>query len=421
MTETKKPLKWTARGIEALTVADRTDFTDPDTKGLVLRVTPTGSKTWSVLYRRKGDSKKRRVWIGEFPGVGLSQAREEAAKIRVQVNLRQDPANEAAAIKKADTVGELLDLFIEQHPRPDAAWTKECARLFNKDVRPLIGAVKLPDLARSHVRQVIEAVKARGATTTVNRTHAALRKAFSWAVKEDRLPLNPALNLATNIEEKTKSRALAVDEIAQFWRGLDAAPMGPKLRNALRLVLITGQRPGEVAGARKAEIDLAASTWLIPNTRTKNKQPHLVPLSPLAKAIFTAAISEAGDGEFVFPTRPRHGKGLARTVALKTDALSHAMNGALEKLGLSANPASPHDLRRTVATHMARLGVPESHVGRVLNHRTEARRTITSKVYITHDFLPEKKQALDTWAAELQRLIADREDAPNVVELRAQG
>ena len=119
--EAKPVLKWTARGIEALSVLVRTDFTDPDCKGLTLRVTPSGKKTWSFLYVRKTDGKKRRVEIGHFPDMPLANARDRANEFRKEVRAKKDPAGEVAANKRAETVIELLDQYILQHPKPKAA------------------------------------------------------------------------------------------------------------------------------------------------------------------------------------------------------------------------------------------------------------------------------------------------------------
>jgi integrase len=411
--------KWTMRHLESLAVARRTDFVDPDTSGLLLRVTPTGTKTWSVLYNRKSDGKKRRVTLGDFRSLSLAAARAKALQIRHEVWSGKDPAGTVAEYKRAESVGQLLDEFIKKHPRPDAIWTRECKRIFDKDVCPLIGDVKLPDLSRVHVRAVIEAVQSRGVTTTVNRTLAALRRALTWAVSKDLLATNPALNLATDIIEEAKDRALSADEIAKFWRGLDGVPMGLKSKLALKIILVTGQRPGEVCGVEKSEVDLISMTWTIPSRRSKNRQTHVVPVSRLAADLFRQALEVSGDSDFVFSSRPRQGLGLGLTRSMQAHALSHAMRNALPALGLAGYPATPHDLRRTVATHMALIGVADRIVGRVLNHGTELRRTITSRVYIQHDYRLEKTQALEAWARELERLIESEAPRPTVLELRA--
>jgi integrase len=419
MVDKRQVLKWTARAIEAFAVSKRTDIVDPETKGLVLRITPNGTKTWSLVYNRKGDGKKRRLTLGEYQRLGLSDARAMAEVRRGEISAGADPAAKVAEYFKAETVSELLDHFLRLHPQPNAAWTLNCKRMFGKDVRPIIGHIKLPDLARSHVRQVIERVRSRGVTVTVNRTHAALRRAFSWAVSKDLMVTNPALNMATDIQERSKVRALSPKEIQVMWSALDKTNMSEKSRIALRLVLVTGQRPGEVCGARKSELDLDNGDWIIPSKRAKNKQEHFVPLSKLAIELFRQAASLSPDSDHVFSSRPRSGVGLNHTVAMQAHALSHAMRDSLETLGLSDNPATPHDMRRTAATHMARLGISDRVVGRILNHGTELRRTITQQVYIHHNFAMEKRNALEAWASEVELIIGKRKLADNVLPLRA--
>ncbi len=428
MTLEKPKVAWNTKGLEALAVASRSDFTDPKTEGLSLRVTPSGGKSWSLLYVRKSDGKKRRVTIGDFGAdhqglIGLAEARQRAVALRAAINRGLDPAEAKAAEKRAETVSQLLDLFIEHHPRPNASWTKECNRIFKVNVKPLIGDIKLPSLTRQHVRQVVKAMKERGVTTAVNRTLAALRRALSWGVSEDMLTSNPAQNLVTEVEEKPKDRALSIAEVKAFWDGLDnpETSMSQKSRLALKLILVTGQRPGEVCGAARSELDLAGKIWTIPSGRAKNKRLHAVPLSDLAMELFQQALqlSASDKSDFVFTSRPRKGIGLDLTEPMQSHALSHSMRGALDRLGLKDTPASPHDLRRTAASHMARLGFRDSIVSKVLNHSLEQKRSITGRVYIRHDFLTEKKVALDAWASEMTRILIGQSAASNVVELRA--
>lgn len=420
---TNKAISWTDRGLVAVKVKDRTDFTDPEGNGLVLRVTPNGNKTWALVYRRKSDGKKGRVTIGSFGDAKgqykLKAARDRAITLRSEVIAGRDPGLEAATIRKSETVSELLDAFIANHRKPDALWTLESKRKFEKDVKPLIGHVKLPDLNRQHIRAVLKRVADRNAKATVNRTLATIRRALSWAVQEDLLTVNPAAGIVTGIEESPKDRALSQNEIAAFWHGLDEAAMGERSKLALRLVLLTGQRPGEVCGILKTEIDLEAKTWTLPMARTKNRKLHVVPLHPLAVTLLKQAMALDPDSPFAFTTKSRDMATLSKLKSLDGHALSHAMRDSLEALGLSDNPATPHDLRRTTATHMARLGFTDTIVGKVLNHGTELRRTITARVYVQHDFFNEKKAALEAWGSELERIIGRREAVNNVLTLRA--
>jgi len=372
-----------------------------------------------MLYRRAGDGKKRRTTIGPWPQIGLAEARAKAAELKVRIHKGLDPAGDVTAYKKAETVDQLLDQFLANHPRPNASWTKEVTRIFTKDVRPIIGSVKLPDLTRAHVRGVLDRVRGRGATVTVNRTLAAVRRALSWAVTKDLLETNPAMNLPTDIEERHKERALSVQEIRGFWTGLETAKMSARSKIALRLVLVTGQRPGEVCGARRDELDLENAAWIIPADRTKNRKPHLVPLSPPAVQLFREAIDLGKGGECVFPSRPRSGTGKKHEKPLESHALSHAMRGELKSLELAKLPATPHDLRRTAASQMARLGISDRIVGRILNHGSELRRTITSQVYIHHDYAQEKRVALEAWASELIRIVSGESSPSNILPIGA--
>ncbi|MEO6608251.1 MAG: tyrosine-type recombinase/integrase [Aestuariivirga sp.] len=417
---------WTERGLLALKSQERKDYRDPSTDGLVLRVSPSGAKSWALIYRRKGDGYQRRFTIGAFgPGQGqftLAAARDEADKLWGEIARGKDPGQGKANVAKAETVAELLDLFIAKHKKPNAAWTKECARVFEKDVKPVIGHFKLPELTRPQVRQVLDRVEKRGATATVNRTLAAMRRALQWAVEQDMLTVNPATSIKTEIEEKPKDRALSEAEIKTFWAGLEDAetPIGQRVRIALKLVLLTGQRPGEVSGALKAELDMDAALWRLPEGRTKNGKAHTVPLHPLAVALFKEAMALDPDCPFVFCVRGRSvAKASATPQAMQSHALSKAMMRAQKDLGLSKAPATPHDLRRTAATHMARLGFQMAHVAAVLNHGLTSRRSITERVYVHHEFLPEKAAALMAWGNEVERLTGKTKPHSNVLAMRA--
>ena len=192
--------------------------------------------------------------------------------MRGEVIAKRDPGNEAATLRKAETVSDLLDAFIADHPKQGARWTLECERIFQREVKPVIGTVKLPELERHHVRTVLAKVKAREIPVAVNRTLAALRRALAWGTEQDLLKVNPAAGIKTNVIETPKDRALSQDEIAAFWQGLDKAAMSKTSKLALRLMLLTGQRPGEVCGILKSELDFETGIWTLPKERTKKSQ-----------------------------------------------------------------------------------------------------------------------------------------------------
>jgi integrase len=409
--------KFTARWIETVSVQTRADFTDPDVKGLALRVTPNGSKSWAYTYRRKSDGRKRRVTLGEFPAVSLHQARAKASGHRAAISEGADPASEKVAQKKVETVDQLLDRYLTDYAPAESKWTAEVRRIFKKDVRPAIGGHRITAVTKPDILAILNAVKDRGAGVTSNRTLAAVRKAFNWAVSEGYLQASPVQGISQRVKEQSRSRALTEVEICSFWTGLDNAKMAPGTKLALRIALVTGQRIGEVCGALKSEIDIDKAEWLIPARRVKNRRDHSVPLSPLAVKLFGQASKLSGESPFLFPSRPRS-KLVKRQQHLATHGVGHAMHDALKELGLANDPATPHDLRRTVASHLAAMGIGENVVARVLNHASEIGKTITGAVYIRHSFAAEKRHALEAWAFELGRIIGIGRGHHNVTAIK---
>jgi integrase len=248
------------------------------------------------------------------------------------------------------------------------------------------------------VLAVVNAVKDRGAGVAANRTKAVISKMFAWGVQEGHVETNPAKDIPRRAQELARERALNPSEIAAFWHGLDESGLSLPVKSALRLALVTGQRIGEVCNAEIGHLDLVKRVWNIPSSHTKNQKRHVVPLSPFAMDLFADAIKAGNGTKYVFPSTSATGH-------LEPHSLSTGMRRARASLGLADNPATPHDLRRTVATQMAGQGVPEDIVSRILNHAQGAKRTVTSTVYIQFDFMDEKRKAMDNWSARLQGII----------------
>jgi integrase len=404
--------KFTTRWIEAVRVDVRTDFIDPDNAGLILRVTPRGAKSWAFLYRRQGDQRRRRVTLGRFPVMGLKGARVAAAGYKEKIAAGADPAGAVQAHKQIETVDRLLDRYLADAPPASGKWTYEVNRIFQKDVRPTIGSMKIDSVKRTDILAILNAIKDRGAGISANRALAAVRRTFNWAVGEGYLSANPALGITLRVKEHARDRALSEAEIRAFWTGLDGARIADGTKLALRLALVTGQRIGEVCGAFKSELDIDRAEWQIPASRTKNRKSHFVPLSPLAVELFKLAMAISGGSKFVFPSRQRSG-------CLDPQGIARSMRGALKELGLEKNPATPHDLRRTVASHMAAMGIGENIVARVLNHASEIGKTITGAVYIRHSFAMEKRRALEAWALDLERITIGNDKTEGAIPLRS--
>ena len=409
-------MRLTSRWIETVRVVERTDFVDFDNPGLLLRVTPRGVKSWAYLYRRKGDGLRRMLTLGTFPRMGLKDAREAMVARRKAINDGADPAGGVQEAKKVETVDQMLDRYLKNKPPKSAKWRDEVVRIFNKDVRPAIGRLKVTAVTKGHIQAILNSIKDRGSEIAANRTQAALRRALNWAVAEGHIKVNPALGIEPRGEEKPRDRSLSEAEIRAFWTGLDSASMQPGTKLALRLALVTGQRIGEVCGAEQVDIDFDRAIWLIPAERSKNRREHSVPLSPMALQLFTEAMTIAGESRLVFPSRSAGP--LYREQPLDPHGVAHAMRRELPELGLQDDPATPHDLRRTAASNFAAMGIPESIIARLLNHTSEIGKTITGRSYIKHAFTAEKRHAFDAWASVLVDIIEGRRGAGKVVRLQ---
>jgi integrase len=186
---------------------------------------------------------------------------------------------------------------------------------------------------------------------------------------------------------------LTDEELKQLWIALpNALPRSKATQQIIKLCLLTGQRVGEVSGMHRNELDLNARTWTVPATRSKNKFPHEVPLSDLALAI----IRETKGKEYLFPDMDKDG-------ALTSNDVSKTIRRAQSRFGLAK--WTPHDLRRSLATGMQRLGISPIVIGHVLSHRSVTKAGVTLGVYGHYDYAREKCEALDLWVAHLDGIV----------------
>jgi integrase len=215
-------------------------------------------------------------------------------------------------------------------------------------------------------------------------------------------------------DEATRSRSLNSDEIKTLWSKLDTSEMAKATRIALKLLLTTGQRRGELTFAKWSHFDLDAKLWTIPaellktsHARKGNPDPHQVPLSPMAIKLLTELQTISADGTYLLPSHGRKKNDRPYSAGV----LTRAVHINRKHLGIAA--FTPHDLRRTAASFMTKLGIPRLHVEKVLNHSTGD----IAEVYDRHDYAAEKRIALERWAAHLTLVIAGKD---NVVPLPKQ-
>lgn len=406
-----------ARQVETLRASDkRQELRDGEVKGLILRVTPAGDKSWSVLYSRQPDGKKRRITIGAFPAFTLEKARGEALAVLASIARGEDPAGEKQT-KRAEqidslTFNVLADKWLEKHARPklNPRAVVEYERSIRTDLRPTIGAMAADAVTkRDLILKVRDKIAARGSLVHADHAISMVSRIYAWGVDEEYVDMNPAYKIPKAAAgPSVRDRVLTDAEVRAFWVGLDRAPIGTPMQILLRLILLTGQRRTEVAGMHRDELDLEAALWTLPGNRivkgklahgrTKNGREHVVPLSGSAITLIREAIALAGDSEFVFPS-PRD---QARAGHIHGEAVSKAMR-RLRGTVLEADDITAHDLRRTLRTFLGEHDVPDEVADRVLNH---TRPGVGNQHYNHARMQPQVRNALELWATHVERLVA---------------
>ncbi len=396
----------TARFCETVKVEERTDFQDELVRGLWFRVSPSGAKTWNVVYTRESDGTKQRVKLGRFPAMTLEKARTAALKMVTAVAEGDDPATKKRASRDAMTIEELGKLYIEKYAKRNKKTWAADERLLKVEVYPAIGRMKAHAVKRRDVLDIIEAKADAGFIAQSTQVLAVTRKMFNWAVDSDYLASSPATGIKPRGKAVKRDRVLSAAEIKKIWKAIGEAALSAQTRDIIRLLFLTGQRSGEVCGMRRGEIDLDRALWTIPSERTKNGLTHVVPLSLAARAIIENLISD--DSEAAAPLFSRVGE------PIESNAISKAVR---LKLQIGDEGWTPHDARRICATGMADIGIALHIVEAVLNHVSGFRSGVAG-VYNRSRYEPEKRRALDRWAEHLDAIVRDR--AAKVVPLRTE-
>jgi integrase len=373
---------------------------DRQVAGFGLKVTPTGKRTYLVQYRMGGrGSPTRRYTIGAHGIFTVDQARDEARRLLTQVRQGIDPMEEKQAARapkpKVITVAEAIERFRINHVSKQRT-EAEVMRPLRKDVLPVWGERPIVGITKRDVIELLDGVEARGAKYVRNRLHAHLSKLFNWAIGKDMITISPLAGIGS-LPEKSRDRVLEEHEIRRIWLACDQ--VGEPYGSLVRMLMLTGQRRDEVCGMTQGEVNLDRALWTIPRERCKNDTTHDVLLS---EAAITVLERVPQLGEFVFSitgTQPFKGFGRAKE---RLDALSEVTDWRL------------HDLRRTTATEMAKMGVAQHVVEKILNHQSGVIRGVAA-IYNRHSYLDERRQALEAWARRLDAIVNGT--TPNVVEL----
>jgi len=385
-------------------------FEISDGKGLSIRVMPTGTKTW--VFRYMVDGTARRMTLGTYPTIPLSEARELHAKAMQEVERGIDPGvkqKEANAHRKAaPTVADLLEEFWDMELKHKISG-KERKRLIAKDALPAWGGRKAATITRRDAVLLVDNVRDR-APITANRLQGVLVRMFNFAAERGILEHSPLAGMRKKAEQ-TRQRVLTDEEIKLLWAALDLDNMTMDIyrvsKLALKMILLTGQRPGEVCGMTWDEID-NEGFWNIPAERRKGKVAQRVPLTGMALEIIEQARTYSRENRFVF-TSSHIDNG-----PMTSHALSKAILRHWQELGFSEK-WTPHDLRRTLRTRLAEIGIDDVVAERVLGHKLQG----IMAVYNRHGYDNEKRQALEQWAKKLRQIAGIEEpEQGKIIEMR---
>lgn len=396
---TNKTRKLTTKFIESITPpktrGQQTEYFDSLCPGLSLRVGTSGKKVFTYLYRFNG--KLRRATLGgcliESGGKfihSIEQARDEARKIRAMVEAGTDPDIEKIKAKhKTLTFDSLCTRYIDEYAKPNKRTWKEDEQKLKRNFSDWDHR-EAASITRDEILDKIEYINQHSGPIAANRNRALILKLFKWARMKRLIPNNPATDIPKESENK-RDRILTDDEIKQFWNGCD--PIGYPFGPLFKLMLITGRRRGSVATMKKSELDLNNKQWSISAEMDKSGKPQIVPLPYLAIGILEDVLKNYNmDSDFVFTTNLKNAvSGFSKT---KND---------LDKL-TGMQDWTLHDLRRTCRTNLPRLGISPFIAKLTIGHTV----TGIDQVYDRYSYMPEKRDALDKWAAFIEGLTSGK-------------
>ena len=352
-----------------------------------------------------------RIVIGHYPGMSLADARQRALELRKALDDGVDPRRArprrrqqsspiplSAAATDKHSVEFLVSEFVQRYLRPHRKRPEWAEAILDRDVLPNWKGRDARTVSPSEVIDLLDRIVERGAPVLANRTAALLSQLFRFGIHRHIVTDTPVkLLYRPGGKEKARERILTDEELQAFLADPKACTRYERLAHAMLVLLLTGQRRGELVLARWSDIDLNARTWAIPDENAKGGRGHIVPLSDWAVEEFATLKREAEGSKWVLPATggADHNidpKQLSRSVA--------KCLGRFKAQGIAA--FTLHDLRRTCRTGLARLKV-EPHVAeRVLNHIQSG----VAGVYDRHEYVDEKRTALEKWASHLQTLAS---------------
>ena len=407
----------TARGIKSLKPESKKyTVSVGGYRGLYVRVYPTSRK--SFYYRYRNGEKQEWYKIGDFGAkageLSLADAGEELVDLRkivkdygsvfdhreLETNNRRQTLETQRTEKEIEsyTVAKLCREYIDDASKKIASWA-EVDRALKKYIIPKMGTMPVTDVTRKDVISALNPLNKAGKYVQSNRVLAYLRRCFNWGIgqsKVDDWHLNPCDHIEKN-EEKSKDRVLSDSELKRFLRNLPKSSMSETEQDLLKFILLTGCRPGEASSASIDDVDQAEATLTISNT--KNGKTHVVPLSLSAMQI---AVKRKEVSKWLFPMKTRPKQHMGR------DRVQKPLRESYD--ALKVHDFTPHDLRRTMATGLAKLKCPELLISLALNHTVPG---ITS-IYNRYGYADELREWYTKWNLHVDTLKQQTDEVSNI-------
>jgi integrase len=404
----------THRSIEALRAAEAPyRVSDQRCIGLAVRVAPSGLKTWDLAYRIRGSGKMRRLSLGRVADVSLEKARERANELtsaaRAGRDLIAEEEDSRSVAASRLTLEQLIALYVRRRVASRLRTAADIERRLNRALAPIL-ARHADDIRRRDIRELLDAVADQGIEREAEKRRQTVGAMFRWALSQDIVETDPTAGLRAYDPGTPRDRVLVAEEIEALWTWLDTPALPRDAADILKLQLLTGARCGEISGLCAEEIDRRQWNWTLPAARSKNKRHRVTPLVGTARRIAEARLSTVESGPLF----------TAETGTVLTAAhVGHYLLARRSKLPI--DPFTTHDLRRTVATMLAEMGIALDLVAAVVGHEAGGKETRTLvRHYVRTELLDHKARALRAWDERLQSIVTGREVA-NVLRFEQAG
>ncbi|MDE3811591.1 integrase arm-type DNA-binding domain-containing protein [Sinorhizobium meliloti] len=399
---TQKKLESISKAASAKSYSVRTEIPDAGQPGLYLVVQPSGSMSWAFRYRHAGRPRKMTIGpfvLGEDATFTLAKARESAQEASRIVSDGRDPAEVREQEKaqtpepvKVDLVEDVLDEFVKRHVKKKnrESTQKNTEAFIDKRIRPEWKDRDIRSITKRDVVKLLDDIADDGAPESAARVRAILSKFFNWAVDRDIVDASPVPKGSTAKQGASRERVLTDEEVRLVWLACEKVgwPFGP----FVKLLILTAQRRNEVAHAVRSEFQLGGNNqlWTIPPERSKNGREHLVPLNSVVLEVISG-IAGVGETYLLSTTGETPISGFSKAKkAIDAEMLAlaqkHAVASGLNPNDVNLEGWTLHDLRRTAASGMARLGVPVHVIEAVLNHQSGTIKGV-AKIYNRYEYL----------------------------------